>query len=108
MANLAKLEYPDAMRTVNIGTLKNQLSAHLRYVREGEEVVVMDRNRPVARILPFRAPADLDAEEAYLVATGQIILEKKPMDWEAFWKLPKGNVAHDVAVKAAIEAKGDR
>jgi prevent-host-death family protein len=96
------------MRTVNIGTLKNQLSAHLRYVRAGEEVVVMDRNKPVARILPFHAAADLDEEEAYLVATGQMTLEKQPMDWDAFWKLRTGNVPHDVAVKAAIEAKGDR
>jgi hypothetical protein len=34
------------MRTVNIGVLKNQLSAYLRYVRNGEEVVVRDRNVP--------------------------------------------------------------
>jgi hypothetical protein len=33
------------MRTVNIGVLKNQLSAYLR-VRNGEEVVVRDRNVP--------------------------------------------------------------
>ncbi len=32
-----------SMRSVNIGTLKNQLSAYLRYVRDGEEIVVHDR-----------------------------------------------------------------
>ena len=96
------------MRTVKIGELKNQLSAHLRYVQQGEEVVVLDRNRPVARILPIRPPADLDPEEAYLYATGQLTLEKQHMDWEAFWKLPKPNVPHDIAVQAAIDAKGDR
>lgn len=96
------------MRSVNIGTLKNQLSAHLRYVRAGEEVVVLDRNKPVARIVPIRTPADLDPEEAYLVATGQLILEKEKMDWDAFWKLPKPNVPHDVAIQAAIDSKGDR
>jgi prevent-host-death family protein len=96
------------MRTVNIGTLKNTLSAELRHVRAGEEVLVMDRNRPVAKIVPIQAPPDLDAEEAYLYATGQIRLEKRPMDWETFWKLPTANVPHDIAVQAAIDAKGDR
>jgi len=41
------------MRTVNIGTLKNKLSAYLQYVRNGEEIIVRDRNKPVARIRPF-------------------------------------------------------
>ncbi len=31
------------MKTANIGTLKNQLSAYLKYVRSGEEVAVRDR-----------------------------------------------------------------
>lgn len=49
------------MRSVNIGTLKNQLSAYLRLVRNGEEVVVRDRDKPIARILPFRLPLPLKA-----------------------------------------------
>jgi prevent-host-death family protein len=99
------------MRTVNIGTLKNQLSAYLQIVRKGEEVVVRDRNVPVARILPFTLPlppeGDHEAEVAYLIATGQAKPPKQKMDWEAFWALPAGNVS-DEAVKEAIEwAKGE-
>ena len=100
------------MRTVNIGVLKNQLSAYLKYVRNGEEVIVRDRNVPVARILPFTLPlpaeGDRAAEEAYLIATGQLIPAKQEMDWEAFWALPMPTVS-DEAVKEAIEwVKGDR
>lgn len=99
------------MKTVNIGVLKNQLSAYLQIVRKGEEVVVRDRNVPVARILPFTLPlppeGDHEAEMAYLIATGQVKAPKQKMDWEAFWALPAGNVS-DEAVKEAIEwAKGD-
>jgi antitoxin (DNA-binding transcriptional repressor) of toxin-antitoxin stability system len=99
------------MRTVNIGVLKNQLSAYLQLVRNGEEVVVKDRNVPVARIIPFPLPlppeGDHEAERAYLIATGQAKAPKQKMDWEAFWALPAGNVS-DEAVKEAIEwAKGD-
>jgi antitoxin (DNA-binding transcriptional repressor) of toxin-antitoxin stability system len=100
------------MRTVNIGVLKNQLSAYLQFVRNGEEVVVRDRNKPIARILPFPAAEDADADfeahQAYMIATGQMKEAEQEMDWEAFWALPAGNVS-DEAVKEAIEwAKGDR
>jgi prevent-host-death family protein len=99
------------MRTVNIGVLKNQLSAYLQLVQKGEEIVVRDRNKPVARILPFTLPlppeGDHEAEVAYLIATGQAKAPKQKMDWEAFWALPAPSVP-DEAVKEAIEwAKGD-
>ena len=100
------------MRTVNIGVLKNQLSAYLQFVRNGEDVVVRDRNVPVARILPFTLPlppeGDHEAEAAYLIATGQAKAPKQKMDWEAFWALPAGNVPHDIAVQAVIDSRGDR
>ncbi len=44
------------METVGIGELKARLSAYLARVRAGEEVVVTDRRRPVARLVPVRAP----------------------------------------------------
>jgi antitoxin (DNA-binding transcriptional repressor) of toxin-antitoxin stability system len=80
------------MRTVNIGVLKNQLSAYLQIVRKGEEVIVRDRN---------------EAEVAYLIATGQAKAPKEKMDWEAFWALPRPTVS-DEAVKEALDwARGD-
>ena len=44
------------MRQVRIAELKNRLSEHLREVENGAEVVVMDRNRPIARIVPLPPP----------------------------------------------------
>lgn len=41
------------MNSVNIADLKNNLSRHLARVREGAELTVLDRDTPVARILPF-------------------------------------------------------
>ena len=40
------------MKTVNISDLKARLSAHIQMVRSGEEVLVCDGNKPVARIVP--------------------------------------------------------
>jgi len=45
------------MRTVNLADLKAKLSAHIQLVRDGEGVLVCDRNKPVARIIPDEAPA---------------------------------------------------
>jgi prevent-host-death family protein len=42
-----------AMKRVMIAELKDHLSAHLRAVEAGEEVVVTDRSRPIARIVPM-------------------------------------------------------
>lgn len=41
-----------AMKRVKIAELKDQLSRHLREVERGAEVVVTDRDRPIARIVP--------------------------------------------------------
>jgi prevent-host-death family protein len=40
------------MKTVSISILKASLSEYLEAVRRGEEVIVTDRGRPVARLLP--------------------------------------------------------
>jgi len=46
------------MRQVRIAELKNRLSEHLRAVENGAEVVVMDRNRAIARIVPMPGPGE--------------------------------------------------
>jgi prevent-host-death family protein len=95
------------MKSVNIGTLKNELSAYLKYVRNGEEVIVRDRDVPVARIVPFRA-ANLTEEEADLVAKGILKLPDKEMDWDAFWALPRPEVSGEALKEAIKWAKGER
>ena len=39
---------------VKIAELKSQLSEYLRLVRSGNEVVVKDRDTPIARIVPYK------------------------------------------------------
>ena len=40
------------MRTAKISELKAKLSAHIEFVKNGEEVLIFDRNTPVARLVP--------------------------------------------------------
>ena len=51
------------MTEVRIADLKARLSEHLRAVRNGGTVTVLDRNTPVARIIPFAA-APLEVRKA--------------------------------------------
>jgi prevent-host-death family protein len=51
------------MRTVKIAELKDKLSEHLRAVEAGEEVIVTDRNRPIARIIGVHAEPALALDE---------------------------------------------
>ncbi len=44
------------MESVKIAELRNRLSEFLRAVEKGAEVVVTDRDRPIARIVPVRTP----------------------------------------------------
>jgi prevent-host-death family protein len=44
------------MNHVGIAELKARLSEHLRAVRNGGTLIVLDRDTPIARIVPYAAP----------------------------------------------------
>ena len=43
------------MKSVGIAELKARLSEHLKSVRKGRTLTVLDRDTPVARIVPYAA-----------------------------------------------------
>ena len=58
------------MKTAAVSTLKARLSEHLAMVKRGEEVIVTERGKPVARIVPV-GPESLPEERVRdLVARG--------------------------------------
>ncbi len=52
------------MKRVGIAELKAHLSQHLRTVRSGREIAVVDRETPVARIVPWDVEAPLQLRKA--------------------------------------------
>lgn len=52
MTNMTRNDYYVVMIRVGIADLKAKLSEHLRKVRQGETVTVLDRQTPIARIVP--------------------------------------------------------
>ena len=51
------------MKTVRIAELKSRLSEYLRAVRNGETIAVLDRETPVAHILPVKAGISLSVRK---------------------------------------------
>jgi prevent-host-death family protein len=76
------------MRSLGIAELKALLSETLARVKAGEEVLITEHGRPIARILPLSAAAPAAATQE-LVRMGQVRAPEKPLD-DAFWKLPRG------------------
>lgn len=46
-------------RVVRIAELKARLSAYLRHMRAGESITVLDRDTPIARLVPVGTAAPL-------------------------------------------------
>jgi prevent-host-death family protein len=95
------------MRTVNISALKAQLSAHIQLVRDGEEVLVCDRNKPVARIVPCLLE-DQPERERELVARGVLTPPLKQRSSPVSWPEPPGSVPDKVIEQIWREERENR
>ncbi len=76
------------MNKVKIAELKNNLSRYLAYVREGGEVLVLDRDTPVARLVPF-GTADVGRGRA---GARDRLAEEQLADMERQGLIKRGNV----------------
>jgi prevent-host-death family protein len=107
MTNIVRLLYNLRMKTVNISDLKAQLSAHIQLVRDGEEVMVCDRNVPVARIVPV-GMEDRSEQEQRLVARGILIPPLKKRSASTRWPEPPGNVSDEAMDRVWREERDSR
>lgn len=57
-------DHNHVMKKVRIADLKARLSEHLRKVRRGQTLTVLDRETPVARIVPYAAETPLEVRRA--------------------------------------------
>jgi len=107
MTNMVMLSYNHPMTSVNISDLKARLSAHIQRVRRGEEVLVCERNKPVARIVPVRLE-DRSEQERRLVARGVLTPPMKKRPVSVSWPEPPGNVPDKVMERIWQEERESR
>jgi prevent-host-death family protein len=93
------------VKTVNISDLKAKLSAHIQTVRNGEEVLVCDRNKPVARIVPVGL--EEDERQQRLIARGVLVPPRKRRSSRK-WPKPPGNISDEVMEQVWREEREGR
>jgi prevent-host-death family protein len=93
------------MQRTSITEAKNNLSALIDRVRRGETVLICDRNRPVARMLPV-GPGDVSGADASwlagLVREGLLEPARKPLTIRSLPKPVKP--ARPTSIVAALQA----
>lgn len=75
-------DYNSHMKRASVSELKASLSAYLVGVKKGEEVLVTERGRPIARLIPARS-ADRASERMERLIRAGIVrapLQKLPAD----------------------------
>ena len=65
-----KIDYNSPMKRASVSELKTSLSAYLRGVKNGEEVLVTERGRPVARLVPAIGVEGVSDRKKRLVRAG--------------------------------------
>jgi prevent-host-death family protein len=94
------------MRSVNVAELKNSLSRYLTYAKQGEEIVVRDRNLPVAKIVPLSVD-ETSKDELILVAAGKLRLPQAPLDIHKLLKIRTGRVRASQAIQALVDERAE-
>jgi prevent-host-death family protein len=94
-----------SMRSANIADLRNHLTQFLKAVRAGEKIVVRDRQRPIAKIVPLTV--DDDADDAQLVAAGLMRGAQRSLP-AAFWRTRRAAVTLRAAAGAVTDDRADR
>jgi prevent-host-death family protein len=92
------------MKTATVLKLKASLSEYLRSVKAGEEVMITERGRPIARLTPavnsnVFADRLAEMEKHGLIKLGSGKLPK------GFWNLPRPKNPKGLVTKAALQER---
>ena len=92
------------MKTATVSKLKASLSKYLRSVKAGEEVLVTERGRPIAKLIRAESSEMLPDHLIEMEKHGLIKLGsgKLPKD---FWELPRPKDPKGLVVKAVLRER---
>src|SRR5947207_728611 len=96
------------MKSVGVAELKASLSKYLSMVKDGEEVLITDRGKPVARIVPSVPTDDMPAHLRELARQGRVRLPKvRPTKefWDELLRMPRPSDPEGLVLKALLEER---
>ncbi|MGH7230768.1 MAG: type II toxin-antitoxin system Phd/YefM family antitoxin [Nitrospiraceae bacterium] len=95
------------MKSAAVSELKATLSEYLARVKAGEEVIITERGKPIAKIVPLahdftaESPHLLDLARAGLVRLGS---GKLPV---GFWKVPRPHDKQGAGLEGLLTERAD-
>lgn len=92
------------MKKTAVSQLKATLSEHLARVKAGEEVIVTERGKPIARLVPVERGAALPEEILTLARAGLVRVgsSRLPRD---FWRAPRPQDRRGAGVRALLDER---
>lgn len=93
-------------RKASISILKAHLSQYLDAVKAGEEVIVTERGRPIARLSGVERGAEPDARAARLVREGRMRLPTASLS-EGFWDAPRPSDPNGRGLDALLHERSE-
>jgi len=92
------------MKTAAISKLKAYLSDYLEQVKAGTEVLITDRGRPVARLVPISRVKPTKEALARMEKQGLIKLGSGKIAKD-FWNLPRAQDPEGLVLKALLDER---
>jgi prevent-host-death family protein len=92
------------MKTAAVSELKARLSEYLNQVKAGMEVLITDRGKPIARLVPILRPKDLKESLIRMEKEGLIRIGsgKLPKD---FWRMHRPDDPNGMVLKALLDER---
>jgi len=92
------------MKTATVSRLKASLSEYLRQVKAGEEVLVTERGRPIAKLTPAVGSSSLPQHLAEMEKQGLVKIGPGRLP-KGFWDLPRPKDPKGLIVKSLLRER---
>ena len=92
------------MKTAAVSELKARLSEFLGQVKAGSEVLITDRGRPVARLVPISGARMVKDSLSTLEKQGLIKIGSGKLP-KNFWKMPRAEDREGLVLKALLQER---
>lgn len=97
--------YNRHMKNRSISETKNCLSALIDEVKQGEEILITDRGKPVAKLVPAVSDPDAPGRLDRLERLGLVVRGSKPVDLPLLTSPPPGPPRGKSAVAILLEER---
>ena len=94
------------MRSTAVSKLKATLSEQLARVKAGEEVIVTERGKPIAKIVPMGQASGQSAHMLELARAGLVRIGTGKLPTK-FWKLSRPQDKRGLGLKSLLDERAD-